>query len=130
MPVFGSTSKRRLGEVHLDLRMVMREAIKHYDFAVLCGHRGEAEQDDAFLRGHSGKQWPHSRHNAQPSLAVDIAPWPIDWNNLTEFAYMAGVVMACASTMGIELRWGGRWRKLKDMPHFELVKVNRPEEGT
>jgi peptidoglycan L-alanyl-D-glutamate endopeptidase CwlK len=123
MPTFGSTSRMRLAELDPRLKRVMEEAIKYYDFTVLCGHRNQEDQEAAYRAGHSRVLWPNSRHNAVPARAVDIAPWKpgIDWNDIPEFCYMAGVVMSVAWAMGVNLLWGGRWQKLKDYPHFELV---------
>ena len=38
--------------------------------------------------------------------AVDLAPFPIDWNNTKQFYYFAGMVLAVAKDMGIKIRWG------------------------
>lgn len=46
------------------------------DLAVLCGYRGEKEQNEAFAKGASKLQWPHSKHNHLPAFAVDLAPLP------------------------------------------------------
>ena len=51
MPIFGKNSLKQLDTVHPDLRKVLEEAIKTYDFSVICGHRGEAEQNKAVAEG-------------------------------------------------------------------------------
>jgi hypothetical protein len=48
------------------------------DFKILCGHREEKEQNEAFNKGNSKLKWPQSKHNSLPSLAVDIAPFPVN----------------------------------------------------
>ena len=127
MPSFSKTSLRRLAELHPDLQTVLREAILVTDFSIICGHRGEDEQEAAYASGHSHLHWPMSRHNATPSLAVDLVPWPIDWQNIKRFYFLAGVLFACAHKLGIKLAWGGNWKSLKDFPHFELPEtVNTP----
>ena len=120
MASFGKTSRQRLSEIHPDLRKVLEIAIIEFDFTVLCGHRGEAEQNKANDEGKSGLRYPNSKHNKKPSRAVDIAPWPIDWNNIERFEEMKRVVFTAAHALGIELVWGGDWVRLKDCPHFEL----------
>jgi hypothetical protein len=118
---------------------VFERVIKDIDIKVLEGHRGQAAQDRAFAEGNSRVKWPNGRHNVYPSRAVDVAPYPIDWSddfkNLRRYYFMAGFVLAIASTMGIKLRWGAAWSdlsdgdygdfnppgKLNDFPHFELV---------
>lgn len=110
----------------------MKEAIKEFDFSVIEGHRGEAAQNAAYAKGLSKLRWPHGNHNHLPSLAVDIAPYPLDWSDKLKaqlrFAYLAGHVMSVAKRLGIPLRWGGDWNRNQDprdesfldLPHFEL----------
>lgn len=133
MPRFSRSSLYQLETCHHLLQKVLREAIKHVDFTVLEGHRGEVAQNEAYSKGLSQVRWPNGKHNKSPSLAVDIAPYPVSWSetpeNLERFAYLAGVVMGIASQMGIALRWGGDWNQNDDMrdesfrdrPHIELV---------
>ena len=126
MPRFSARSASRLAECHKDLQRVMNAAIQEVDFTVLCGHRGKAEQDAAVAAGNSKLRWPKSKHNKKPSLAVDVAPWPIDWNNRARFKALAKVILAEAAALGISLRWGGDWNSDGDdsdgwdLPHFEL----------
>ncbi len=123
MPVFSKRSRDRLNECHPDLIKVMELAITRYDFTVLCGHRGKEDQEDAFRRGCTKVHFPNSMHNKTPALAVDIAPYPVDWNDTSRFTEMANVVKKCAEELGVtNISWGGDWKKFKDMPHFE-VKV-------
>ncbi len=130
MPEFGSRSEARLATCHPDLQRVVRTAIEYGpDFSVLCGHRTREEQERCCREGRSQLPWPRSLHNRQPSLAVDIAPWPIDWDDLPRFIFLAGYIMATAHRLGVELRWGGDWdrdyeqsdERFRDLPHFELV---------
>ena len=126
MPRFSQLSLERLGTCHPDLRRVMNEAIQYFDFSVLCGFRNQVDQDAAFNSGYSNVKWPYGKHNKIPSVAVDIAPYPIDWNDNKRFLIMAAIVLECASVMNVQLRWGGNWKLRKvstlyDSPHFELV---------
>ncbi len=129
MPKFSQTSIARLATCHPALQDIMNEAIKETDFTVLCGHRGKADQDKAVRAGNSKTPWPKSKHNHNPSLAVDIAPYPIDWNDRARFTALSKVVLRIAKARGITLRWGGDFnmdgdattRDAWDMPHFELV---------
>jgi len=136
MPHFGKTSRKRLATCHEDLQLVFNEVIKHFDCTIVCGHRGEADQNDAFERGNSKLRFPQSKHNQWPSLAVDAVPWPINWDDTDRMRYFAGYVMGIAKLMydqGLithHLRWGGDWdrdtevndNRFQDFPHFELVK--------
>ena len=128
MPRFGGTSKRRLDTCEKDLQLLFNEVIKEFDCSIICGHRGEKAQNEAFERGNSKAKYPKGRHNANPSRAVDVAPYPIDWTDRDRFHYFAGYVMGLASQMGIDLIWGGDWdgdtdlkdNAFDDLVHFEL----------
>lgn len=128
MPTFSDRSKGILSTVHPDLQAVMLEVVKHFDIAIVCGHRGQADQDAAVKAGRSKTPWPTSKHNGLPSLAVDIAPYKIDWADKERFTYLAGYVLGVAAMLGIQVRWGGDWdsdtqvrdESFRDIGHFEL----------
>ena len=122
MPRFSKTSLARLATCHVDLQWVAHEAIREVDFVVLCGHRGEAEQREAFRTGHSKVDWPKSRHNATPSEAMDLAPYPLDWGDRAAFCALAVVVLRVADKLGVPIVWGGSWQAFKDLPHYELKR--------
>lgn len=147
MATFGKKSLDKLSTAHPKLQLVMKEAIKSYDFTVLYGNRSVEEQFELYKKGRelqSDGTWKKvgstvteldgkikkSKHNYSPSLAVDIAPYPIDWNNIQRFKDMAKVVLQCAKNLNIKVIWGADWdmdgnieeHKFKDFPHFELDK--------
>lgn len=121
MPTFSAKSKERLLTCHPDLQRLMNEVIKHVDIAVVCGHRSMEDQDKAVRGGFSRVNWPNSKHNKSPSLAVDICPWPSMWKSEVAFIALAGVVHECAARLGIKVVWGGSWKSFPDMPHWELA---------
>lgn len=129
MAKFGQKSKQRLGECHPDLQRLFNQVIKHYDCTVLCGFRDEATQNKAVAEKRSTKTFPHSKHNQFPSIAIDVVPYPIDWDDMQRFRHFAGFVEGMAMAMGIKIRSGGDWdsdrqfddQRLIDMPHFELM---------
>jgi len=126
MPSFSKTSLTRLAECHPDLQAIAHEAIKTFDFMVVCGHRGQAEQEDCVRRGTSRVHWAKSKHNKQPSLAMDCAPWvagKIEWNDRALYARMAAAIKAAAEKLGVGIVWGGDWKGFVDMPHFELKEA-------
>ena len=128
MPKFGKTSKRRLKTCEKDLQDLFSEVVKYFDCSVLVGYRGRNEQDNAYESGHSKVKWPNGKHNKKPSFAVDVAPYPVDWEDRERFIYFGGFVKGCAFRMGISLRWGGDWdndtqlsdNNFDDLVHFEL----------
>ena len=130
MNSFSSTSQKRLGELDLRLQTVLNEAIKLRDFSIIEGYRGEDRQNRMYREGKSKLKWPHSKHNTTPSRAVDIAPYPIDWGDLDEFRYLAGLVVGIGHALNVPLKWGGDWdqdgvlsnNRFNDLPHIEIVE--------
>lgn len=128
MPGFSKNSLERLATCHPDLQTVLKEAIKYADFTVLCGHRNEHDQAVAYDTGMSKVEWPDSKHNKLPSLAVDIAPYPIDWKDAQRFIRLLSFVQGVGAGLGIRLRLGGDFNQnfkfddnFVDWPHLELV---------
>jgi peptidoglycan L-alanyl-D-glutamate endopeptidase CwlK len=117
---FSEVSASKLATCDKRLQLICNEAIKEIDFSVLCGHRSEVSQDKAYRTGKSQLNWPDSKHNKQPSLAVDVAPYPIDWKDIARFYGLAGIFMKVALSNGIDITWGGHWSNLRDYGHFEL----------
>ena len=128
MPKFSLRSKERLGTCHKDIRKVCENVIKTYDITVLEGHRNKADQEQYFKAGKSLLHYPKSKHNALPSLAVDLAPYPVDWDDTARFKEMWEVFKAVAQQLRecgeitSEFAWGGDWKKFKDLPHIEIIK--------
>lgn len=120
MPFFSQKSLSKLNTCHPDLVHLMSEVIKEIDFTIICGHRGCEEQNKAFAEGKSKLQFPNSKHNSFPSRAVDIAPFPIDWEDAKRFKELAEKVKSAAHRLGIGIRWGGDFETLVDMPHYQL----------
>jgi len=114
------------------LQYVVNELLVKMDVSLLAGHRGQREQDAYFGAGTSKVQWPNSKHNTLPSLAVDLQPYPMPTNPLelwTALGYMAGLAKGIGERRGIKLRWGGDWdgdgdvtdNKFDDLFHLEIV---------
>lgn len=112
-----------------------------FDFSLICGFRGKAAQEQAFLDKASTKRWPDSMHNVQLpdgtpcSLAVDVAPYDADrkapaWNDDLRIARLIGIFDARAIALQIPIRVGldfdgdGRSRgdeRFIDAWHIELA---------
>ena len=128
MPHFSQRSLDRLSTCDKRLQLVFNKVIQHFDCTIIQGYRPREEQEQAFRDGKTKVHWPNSKHNKQPSLAVDVAPYPIDWNDRERFHLFAGFVLGTASSMGITLRWGGDWdqdtevkdNSFDDLVHFQL----------
>ena len=128
MPRFGRRSKERLATCDNRLQDVFNEVIKHVDCSVLEGQRDEERQNKLFDEGKTKVRFPDGRHNDSPSRAVDVTPYPVDWDDRERQTLFAGFVLGIARSMGITLRWGGDWdmdfevqdNRFDDFPHFEI----------
>ena len=90
----------------------MNEAIKEYDFSILEGHRTIERQQKLYKNGKSQLDGINKKgkHNYNPSLAVDIAPYPIDWKDVQRFKDLAKIIKRIAKEKEIKITWGGDWR--------------------
>jgi len=144
MPKFGTTSKEQLETCHPDLQILFNAVIMEVDCSVICGHRNEADQEKAFDSGNSKVHYPDGKHNSDPSTAVDVYPYPIDFDDLPRFYWFGGWVLAKAEILRNvgeitnKIRWGGNWKGLDngkidfsynrrkdvldDLPHYEIIK--------
>lgn len=60
--------------------------------------------------------------------AVDLVPYPVDWNDLKKFDAIAKAMLQAAKELGIPIRWGADWNSNgrprekgeTDSPHFEI----------
>lgn len=134
MPAFSERSLQRLQTCHVDMVMLFTEVVKHFDCTILEGHRNEEKQNAAFAAGRSKLKYPKSKHNRLPALAVDVVPYPINWQDTDRMRYFAGLVQGMAimlktqGRMTHNIRWGGDWDRdtklndnhFMDLPHFEL----------
>ena len=130
MPKFGKRSLDKLSTCHKDLQKVFNEVIKYVDCSILEGHRNGERQDKLFKEGKTKVKYPKGRHNNIPSNAVDVTPYPVNWEDRERQTLFAGFVIGIARSMDINLRWGGDWdqdfevqdNKFDDFPHFEIRK--------
>ncbi len=118
---FSKRSIKNLETCSGSIQDLLNEAIKYYDFTVLCGFRDKKAQNDAYEKGYSKLRFPHSRHNKYPSNAVDVVPYPIDWDDTKRFLELNRIIMKCADELDIKIDWGfNLWGW--DMPHYQLSK--------
>lgn len=134
----GAESLARLDGVHPDLVRVVKRAITltSQDFKVLEGVRSADRQKELYAKGRT-KPGPkvtwtmQSKHLKQADgfgHAVDLVPYPLDWNSLVKFDAIAKAMFEAAKAEGVALRWGADWdrdgkpreRKETDSPHFEI----------
>lgn len=145
MAKFSNTSLQKLNTCHPDIVLIMSEAIKIADFTILEGSRPDELQYKYFKEGKSKldgikQKSKHQVTKQNPlSMAVDVAPYPLDFSNshkkLSRFYFLAGIIKATAHRLKEEgkithsIRWGGDWdsdhdftdNTFDDLPHFELI---------
>jgi|TARA_R110001583_G_scaffold115676_1_gene266231 peptidoglycan LD-endopeptidase CwlK len=131
MPRFGKRSKERLKGVDAKLQNLLYEVVKYFDITIIEGKRSQERQNELVAQGKSKTKF--GKH--VDGKAVDIAPYPIDWNARDDFHLLGGFVLGMAASMGIKIRWGGDWNasstfkgrrttkdnNFDDLVHFEIL---------
>lgn len=109
------------------LRLLLMEAIKDspLDFTITETVRTLERQKELYTAGKS--RTLKSRHIPQTNIsgyaeAVDIAPYPIDYKDLNRFKKLSEHIKKKANQLGIPITWGGDWKSLVDMPHYEIKR--------
>lgn len=140
MPSFGTISTNKLSTCDNRIQVVLNESIKILDFSIITGHRTKEEQNALYPR-FTKLKWPKGKHNSNPSLACDIAPYippygvifggpeqvekmmSISQKSKSEvnsfigkaYARLIGVVEAVAFSKNIKIRVGIDWDHDFDM---------------
>jgi len=104
------------------------------DFGIAEGHRSIQRQQELFKENKTEKDGINnlSKHNYNPSLAIDIYSWVEGKSNYAvhNLCYLAGIIESVALELHYQIRWGGNWdmdgvlindQKLQDLVHFEIV---------
>jgi len=134
MTALNRNSRNRLATCHADLERIILQVAATMNLSVLWGYRNQEDQDTAYGLGHTKLRFPHSLHNRNPSLAVDVAPFPLDFATyqdprfrelaMRRYSLMAGSILQVAKGLGINLRWGGDWQgRLMDPGGRDLLDV-------
>ena len=160
MITLSKLSLSRMEGLHPDLRRVISYAANiaepHEDFMVIEGVRSRENMMVNYGKGRTAAQlaakgipasfaqpgaakvtWLNdpfaSNHRVQRDgfgWAVDLAPWPIDWNDSKRFEKLALLMFRAAAAEKVHIRWGRDWdedgryeeKGETDGPHFELVR--------
>jgi len=89
---------------------------------VIEGLRSQERQNELVAQGKSKTKF--GKHVA--GKALDLAPYPIDWNDRERFHYMGGLIRGIGHSLGVKIRWGGDWDsdgEIKDNAFDDLVHV-------
>ena len=132
MNTWGTKSLQIRGTLDPRLQAMVDELLDYMDVSLVWGHRTEEEQNALYPRN-TKVQWPDSMHNHNPSLAVDIQPYPYPDNEndlRAALGYMAGLCWMIALKHGFKIRWGGDWNRngsvtdngFDDLFHVEIYE--------
>lgn len=147
----GNRSLDRLEGVHPDMVKVVKRAAElayaDSDFTVLEGVRSKEQMCVNFGKGRTVAEclakgvpakysepskakvtWLSNPFNSMHRLfpdgfghAVDLAPYPIDWNDFGRFRDLVLLMKQAAVSCGVHIVCGADWTR-PDMPHFELAQ--------
>jgi peptidoglycan L-alanyl-D-glutamate endopeptidase CwlK len=127
MSCFSKKSLEKINnkKFHPLLKKLLQEAIKDtpIDFVVLETVRTIETQKEYFKK--KTTKTLKSKHiptcnKSQLCEAVDIAPYPVNWQDTQKFDKLALHIKQKANQLNIPITWGGDWKTLVDKPHFEL----------
>ncbi|MDF7676084.1 M15 family metallopeptidase [Neisseriaceae bacterium ESL0693] len=136
-------SLERMAGVDASLVKVVKRAIEitQQDFSITEGLRSREECCVNYGKGRTAAQCTAKgvpAKYAQPNVskvtwlnnpfkskhaegkAVDVVPYPVDWNDLDKFHAIATAMKQAAKELGVKVEWGGDWKTTKDYPHFEV----------
>lgn len=116
-----AASKKRLAGAHPLLIKLFKAVDEKTSIMILDSQRGRTAQEKAFAMGHSRAHFGQSAHNWTPAIALDVVPSPLNWEDIKRFKALAVIVKAEAKRLGILIQWGGDWKTLVDLPHYELT---------
>ena len=100
-----------------ELQGLVDDLLVYMDVSLTTGHRTENAQNDLYPK-YTKVQWPNSKHNSFPSLAIDLQPYPYPDNEndlRAGLGYMAGLARCIAESRGFQIRWGGDWNRNGDV---------------
>ena len=122
---FGKRSRERLKGVDARLINVLNELIKMMDVTIIEGVRTAKRQEELLAKGATKVRY--SKH--MEGKAVDLAPYPIKWDDRDGFYYMGGMIRGIAQQLGYKVRFGGDWdsdgdtrdNSFDDLVHMEIL---------
>jgi peptidoglycan L-alanyl-D-glutamate endopeptidase CwlK len=141
--ILSKLSLSRLVGLNANLEAVVKRAIEitEQDFMVVEGVRSKEQCFINYGKGRTVDQCKAKgvpAQYAQPKLAkvtwlnnplsskhvtgkaVDLVPYPVDWNDLSKFKKIAVAMKQAAKELNVSMDWGGDWTSSKDYPHFEI----------
>ena len=135
---YGEKSQAELDTCHWELQDLFNEAKKHRNISITCGLRSNEQQAIELEEGSTTLGPGESKHNTDPSNAVDAIPYPTtakDWKNREYWVEWTSWVKGLATGMGIDIVSGFDWdndydladQSFYDGPHFERANAQVSE---
>jgi len=131
---YGKRSKENLSQSCWEIQGVFNMALGLglMDISIIEAFRPKSEQNLMYKQDKSKVKWPDGKHNKAPSEAVDAAPYVGGKASFKKAhcIHLAGIVLACAKILGVDIRWGGNWdmdtepitdQDFQDLVHYEVV---------
>ena len=139
MPKFGKRSSELREYLCKDLKRLVDEVIKEYDFSIVETFRWKDAQETAYNLGNSKAHFGQSAHNFHPCFAFDAYPWPCPRRQIKgiivldddspEWDKMVNAFKSKAKELGISITCGIDFKSLRDAPHIELTDWKKIVEG-
>ena len=155
MPRFSQKSMSQLASCTRDLQTIFMEVVKFLDISIIEGHRTAERQHHHWEKGrklkHEGANYQErdswviikntdvvthkdgyqqkSRHQQQPSVAVDVVPYPSMWKDENKLIELSGVVkfvqamLIADGKITTTLDNGGDLWNGFDRPHYQLKDI-------
>lgn len=152
MPYYSRLSKKKLETCHPDIQTVFNYVIKYFDCTIIYGHRSTGLQFKLFKKGRikirgiwviedEGRIVTNcdgykklSEHRFNPSRAIDVIPYPIQWENTRRMLFFIGFVKGIArmlkdyGTIDSEIISGRDWdddtiltdQTFNDFAHYQI----------
>lgn len=124
---FSTTSQKRLEGVHPVLIQTAERVLSYgvIDLTIppFGGLRTLNDQRGLVKKGVSKTlNSMHLPQNDGYGHAIDVIPYPVNWNDIERFKLVGHLMMHAAREIGFVLEWGGNWKTFKDYPHFQLPR--------
>ena len=118
------------------LQNIAHQVLKIKDHSIVKGHRNRADQNAAYyaMPQRSKLKWPDGKHNASPSLAMDVQTYPSEFLTEQELRedqlYLLGLYVGIGAQLDITIRTGADWDRsgvisdngFDDFFHVEIVE--------
>jgi peptidoglycan L-alanyl-D-glutamate endopeptidase CwlK len=116
----------RLIGIHSTLKEFAHKLDEVFPIIVIFGYRSVEEQDWLYAQGRTrpGNKVTNARGGSSAhnfGLAVDLAPDPLNWNNIKRFDEMVDAAKKIIAENNYPITCGADFKSIVDRPHFEIT---------